>query len=77
MVYNRPSYTTFLPHYPLDLFLRQPVKLVHKLINRFIHRLNLPGQHRPLLFEPRILQFLVQVKHLCDERGHAVVAGYV
>jgi len=59
----------------LNLLLHQSVQLIHQLINGSIRRLNLPGQHRPFLFEPRILQFPVQVQHLGDEGDHAIMAG--
>ena len=58
-----------------NLLFSQPIQLIHQLIDRPIRRLNLPGQHRLLLFEPRILQFLIQVQHLRDEGDHAIVPG--
>jgi len=52
-----------------------PEQLVHKFIDRPLRHLNLPGQHPPLLFKPRILQFFVQVQHPGDECIHAIMMG--
>jgi len=60
-----------------NLLLRQPVELVHQLINRCIRRLNLPGQQRLLMLQFGVLHFFIEVKYLCDERNHAIVAGFV
>jgi hypothetical protein len=56
---------------------RQPIQLVSQRINRRIRRLNLPGQQRLLMLQIRVLQPLIQIGHLRDERNHAIVAGFV
>ena len=60
-----------------NLLHRQPIQLVHQIIDRRIRRLNLPGQQRLLMLQLRVLQPLIQVEHLRDERNHAIMAGIV
>jgi hypothetical protein len=55
-----------------NLLLRQPLQLVHQRINRCIRRLDLPLEQRPFVIELGVLQFFVQVEHLCDKRDHAI-----
>ena len=55
----------------------EPVQLVHQFINRRIRCLDLPGQQRLVLLKPCVLHLFIQVEHLCHERDHAVVPGFV
>ena len=61
----------------LNLLLRHPIELVHQRINRRIRRLDLPLKQRLLMLQFGVLQFLIEVEHLRDERDHVIMAGSV